>query len=191
MVNRFLDWWYDKVLEHALFLNYLSLRYSLRFIKENLKGELVGVEIGILQANDTKVILDKLPIKKLYLIDPYLNSGKDGSEWKFDSSQRKRIAQKRLKKYKSKIQWFYDFSYNVSDSIPNDLDFVYIDGDHRYESVKKDIELYYPKIKKGGVLAGHDYNYYDVSRAVIEFANKSNLNVTTKGYNVDWWINKT
>jgi predicted O-methyltransferase YrrM len=37
------------------------------------------------------------------------------------------------------------------------LDAVFIDADHRYESVKKDIISWMPKVKKGGILAGHDY----------------------------------
>lgn len=49
------------------------------------------------------------------------------------------------------------------------LDFVYIDADHHYENIKKDIQCWLPKIKKGGILAGHDfYNYEDVKRAVSE-----------------------
>jgi predicted O-methyltransferase YrrM len=38
----------------------------------------------------------------------------------------------------------------------NSVDFVYIDGDHRYEMVKKDLALWWPKIRQGGVIAGHD-----------------------------------
>ena len=37
------------------------------------------------------------------------------------------------------------------------LDFVFIDASHEYEDVKKDIQIWLPKIKKGGILAGHDY----------------------------------
>lgn len=37
------------------------------------------------------------------------------------------------------------------------LDFVYIDANHAYDFVKQDIELWYPKVKKGGYLGGHDY----------------------------------
>jgi len=37
------------------------------------------------------------------------------------------------------------------------LDFVYIDANHSYEHVKKDLSLWFPKVKKGGVFAGHDY----------------------------------
>lgn len=37
------------------------------------------------------------------------------------------------------------------------LDFVYIDANHKYDFVKEDIELWFPKVRRGGVLAGHDY----------------------------------
>lgn len=38
------------------------------------------------------------------------------------------------------------------------IDFCFIDGSHEYEDVKKDILAYLPKVKKGGILAGHDYD---------------------------------
>lgn len=37
------------------------------------------------------------------------------------------------------------------------LDLAYIDADHRYSGVKSDIELLIPKIKRGGILCGHDF----------------------------------
>lgn len=55
------------------------------------------------------------------------------------------------------------------------LDFVYIDADHRYESVKRDIKAWLPKVRKGGILAGHDYHtdcWPDVVRAVDETVGK-------------------
>lgn len=39
----------------------------------------------------------------------------------------------------------------------NSIDLLFIDGDHSYEQCKRDIENYWPKLKKGGVLLGHDY----------------------------------
>lgn len=36
------------------------------------------------------------------------------------------------------------------------LDFVFIDAGHEYYAVKEDILAWYPKVKKGGILAGHD-----------------------------------
>jgi predicted O-methyltransferase YrrM len=48
------------------------------------------------------------------------------------------------------------------------LDFVFIDGNHWYYYVKKDIEAWLPKIKKGGMISGHDYQEAGVSTAVRE-----------------------
>lgn len=41
------------------------------------------------------------------------------------------------------------------------LDFIFIDGDHSYEGVKKDFEMYSPLLKKGGYIAFHDINLID------------------------------
>lgn len=46
--------------------------------------------------------------------------------------------------------------------------FVYLDGSHNYEDVLADIEAWLPKVKAGGILAGHDYNQPEVAKAVIE-----------------------
>jgi predicted O-methyltransferase YrrM len=50
-----------------------------------------------------------------------------------------------------------------------EVDFVFIDADHTYESVVKDINAWLPKIKKGGMISGHDYNNpCGVKKAVVE-----------------------
>lgn len=50
------------------------------------------------------------------------------------------------------------------------VDFCFIDACHAYEAVKKDLDAWWPKIKKGGVFAGHDYdiNYPGVPAALHE-----------------------
>jgi hypothetical protein len=54
------------------------------------------------------------------------------------------------------------------------VDFVFIDADHIYERVRDDINAWLPKIKPGGIIAGHDYNPpHEVERAVNEiFGNR-------------------
>lgn len=53
----------------------------------------------------------------------------------------------------------------------NSIDMLFIDGNHTYEFVKKDIESFLPKMKKGGVIAGHDYN--DCHPGVIQAVNEA------------------
>ena len=57
------------------------------------------------------------------------------------------------------------------------LAFVFIDASHDYENVKKDIEAWYPKVKFGGTLAGHDWHHHVIKRAVNEFALEKNLKI--------------
>lgn len=53
----------------------------------------------------------------------------------------------------------------------NSLDFVFIDASHEYVNVMIDLKAWYPKVKKGGVFAGHDYiqGWPGVKKAVDEF----------------------
>ena len=48
------------------------------------------------------------------------------------------------------------------------LDFVFIDADHRFEAVVADIRAWLPKVKVGGVLAGHDWCTYESVRRAVE-----------------------
>jgi predicted O-methyltransferase YrrM len=67
------------------------------------------------------------------------------------------------------------------------LDVVFIDAAHDYDSVVEDITLWLPKVKKGGILAGHDINYFEgVRRAIAEkFTDTENL---TLDHEQDIWI---
>lgn len=60
------------------------------------------------------------------------------------------------------------------------LDFVFIDAAHDYHSVKTDLQAWWPKIKAGGILAGHDYigmGCPEVPKAVDEFFNVPDLSL--------------
>jgi SAM-dependent methyltransferase len=58
------------------------------------------------------------------------------------------------------------------------IDFVFLDGDHGYEAVLRDLCAWYPKVRPGGHLAGHDYDnpqFPGVRRAVDEFFHDNGL----------------
>lgn len=50
----------------------------------------------------------------------------------------------------------------------NSIDFLFIDAEHTYEGVSADIDLWLPKVREGGVIAGHDYDWDGVRKAVNE-----------------------
>jgi len=68
------------------------------------------------------------------------------------------------------------------------LDFVFIDADHTYEAVKADLEAWFPKVRKGGIVSGHDYVEYQnfgVIKAVDEFTAKHGYKIELT--DEDWW----
>lgn len=70
------------------------------------------------------------------------------------------------------------------------LDLVFLDALHDYESVKTDLNAWYPKLKKNGLFAGHDFFWSPdgVQKAVTEFTKQNNLNFKTS--NQSWFLEK-
>ncbi len=66
------------------------------------------------------------------------------------------------------------------------LDFVYIDADHTYEALKEDITAWFPKVKQGGILGGHDYcqSFPGVIKIVDEVFKSPNVE------EISWWVIK-
>jgi cephalosporin hydroxylase len=60
------------------------------------------------------------------------------------------------------------------------IDMCFIDANHEEDFVRRDIESYLPKMKKGGTLCGHDISYRGVSKAVRSIFHYLNIQVDTK-----------
>jgi len=162
----------------------LFLRPSAEYVKKNIKGELVIAEIGVAHGLNALAMLQNLNIKHIYLVDPW-------DKIESIREKDKLYAKKLLKGYEGKTTYINEFSVDAYDKVPDDLDYVYIDADkNRYESAYKDIELYYPKVRNGGILGGHDFDghYQTQCRAVIDFCNAQDLKLHT--WKKDWWFVK-
>ena len=120
------------------------------FIGSQNKKDLVGVEVGVQRAQNAVSILKKLDIKKLYLVDSY------DTEIDENAEEIKAIAFKNMKKHKN-IEFIIADSVEASASIPEQVDFVYIDGDHRFDYVMQDVIEWSKKVRPGGMVSGHDY----------------------------------
>ena len=167
-----------------------------------LKGRnnLVGAEIGIGEGRHASFFLLELDIDFVFLIDPHTAYKDERLIRKLEIIKEwEKKAHIRLDRYEHKIKWMKEKSVDAAKHIANNsLDFVYIDGNHTYESVAEDIFSYYPKVKKGGLLSGHDYEYKSVKKAVDEFVSKQKLKLyiedmgpgqfSGEGMKYDWWI---
>jgi predicted O-methyltransferase YrrM len=176
------------------FVKYDSHRPMIQFAAKNYSHPLKIAEIGVFFGTNARRMFKKLNVEKMFLIDPYKkyqDYEKEKNVVMFLPSSFK-PALTVLKRYTHRIVTLQMTSEDAIDFIPNTLDMVYIDGNHAYEYVKRDIELYYQKIKSGGLIGGHDIegnsNGKHVRRAVFEFAEKNKLSVHIK--TPDWWIIK-
>jgi len=179
-----------KIINKLLFKINLKLRLvfprpSVKFAKKYFNGkDIIVGEIGVYVGHNANDMLKRLNIERLYLIDPFMEHWEDDG----DASLAESIARERLKDY-NQITFIKKTSDNAINDIPK-LDFLYIDGNHTYKFVKKDLNNYWNKINNNGIIAGHDFNIGTpgVMKAVMEFVNENNLKLNVDDY--DWWIIK-
>ena len=121
----------------------------------------------------------------MYSIDPWEELNKEkyigicnvSSE---EQEERYREVVNKLGKYGKRSKVVRMFSQGAAKGFTQDsLDFIYIDANHSYTACKEDLELWWPKLRKGGIFAGHDYldgklpeGEFGVKSAVNEFAEK-------------------
>jgi methyltransferase family protein len=153
----------------------IETRASLIELMKHFHLPLVAAEVGVAEGIWSIDLLQQ-GIEKLYLIDiwervPFIEGcASFDQEWhdkNYDS------VVERTKPYKEKVIILKGFSYKMANQIPDEsLGLVYLDAAHDYNGVKADIEIYWPKLVTGGILAFHDYANpeYGVWRAVKYFA---------------------
>lgn len=126
----------------------------------------VFVEIGTHKGEFADHILSCSTNSKLYCIDPYLSySSYEDAINNTTGNDIFNNTSKRLKeKYGNRIIFIRNFSENAVDNIPDNIDFLYIDGNHQYEYVYNDLKLYYPKVKDGCYIIGDDAVDMDENR---------------------------
>ena len=120
-------------------------------------GFTVGVEVGTERGQYAKAMLTRNPDLKLYCVDP----------WIAYQGYREHVTQE-------KLDWLYSeavtrleglnavlvrkFSHDAAADFKDEsIDFVYIDGNHEFRHVVNDIADWTPKVRKGGIVSGHDY----------------------------------
>lgn len=78
--------------------------------------------------------------------------------------------------YNKTVTLISDFSKNAVSQFKNgSIDVIFIDGDHSYKSVYEDLNIWFPKIKKDGVIWGDDFNWKSVQLAVKDFCKIKNI----------------
>jgi hypothetical protein len=158
----------------------------MRLLERLPKGG-VCAEIGVWKGDFSERIIDVVGPSRLDLIDPWQAVADEGYERaryggqlaggqaEMDALHAAALERFSLERRQGVVRVHRLTSLEAAKRFRDgEFDFVYIDGNHRYEFVKADLEAYAPKVRPGGFLAGDDYGVAGwwedgVTRAVDEF----------------------
>lgn len=152
----------------------------------------IGVEVGVRRGTYSHLLLWNWKGEKLVSIDPWLEDARDAYVDKSNVSQstHERLyedTKKRLAPFGPRSEIWRLTSVQAAERLEDrSVDFVYIDARHDYDSVLEDLRAWFPKVRAGGILAGHDYvtgrfpqGDFGVRQAVDEFFGEHDLQVFT------------
>jgi len=142
-----------------------------------------GAEIGVCDGRYSEILIQEIPGLELVGIDPYVEYT-SGSTVRNPQNMAGKLEQAhaRLDKYPN-YTLVICRSIEAAKLVPDGtFDFIFIDGLHDYASVAEDIRAWYPKVRKGGILSGHDYynsksGKMGVVKAVDEFVAETGVDL--------------
>jgi len=163
------------------------------------REDLVIAEIGVEYGGYTDIYYPILKKSKIYLIDLWKTEGND-YYFSNNPGQVEDGYKKIIEKYNDAKNvtickgYSSDWALNFEDEF---FDWIYIDADHTTEAVLSDLKYWYPKLKKGGIISGHDYHadpsnkdysYFGVDEAVNSFFKDviDDVHLTNEQYYKTW-----
>ncbi len=158
--------------------NLIHRGHLLNFLPKN--G--IVAEIGVEQGDFAQDILNYTNPKMLYLIDCWEGQTAEQCTTFYSQSVEDQFYERVKQRFANepRVKIIKAYSPEAAELFENEFfDWVYIDANHRYEAVKKDLDAWWAKVKHGGYMAGDDYGVsplnFGVIRAVNEFLQKHNL----------------
>jgi hypothetical protein len=136
---------------------------GLRDLLALLPDGLAMAEIGVFAGESSRVFMDSGQVERLYAVDPWAGDYDQGQSEKwhcpFPWPAVRAVFEEFAVQYPSRILTLPMTSVQAAAWVPAcSLDFVYIDGNHSYRSVREDIVTWLPKLHGGGWLGGHDWS---------------------------------
>lgn len=116
-------------------------------------GYTKGAEIGVASGSHAREMFDAIPDLHLCLVDPW----KGYFRYSQELCDKRYAGAMRLLEGRNKAVMRMTSLEAAQQVEDGSLDFVYIDGDHRFDAVMMDIILWAPKVRRGGIVSGHDY----------------------------------
>jgi hypothetical protein len=129
--------------------------------------DLIGAEIGVDAGAHAEALLTYCSIKKLYLIDI----------WDTPFPHAYMLGRLETKGFKNNIECIATKSKSAAGMFNGNpqVDFIYFDQLHDYNSVKTDLEVWFPLLKEDGIIGYRNYDVPTVKKACDEFVKANNL----------------
>eukprot|EP00747_Dinoflagellata_sp_TGD_P204766 gnl/TRDRNA2_/TRDRNA2_78467_c1_seq1.p1 gnl/TRDRNA2_/TRDRNA2_78467_c1~~gnl/TRDRNA2_/TRDRNA2_78467_c1_seq1.p1 ORF type:complete len:261 (+),score=27.49 gnl/TRDRNA2_/TRDRNA2_78467_c1_seq1:1-783(+) len=117
------------------------------------------LEVGVNDAQMAEALLHAWPSLQYLGVDPYPKALVDGQSFSEpDPEKRHAAALLRLMRFPGRAHLLRASSPEVAPWIQDgSLDLLWIDGEHTYSAVTEELRLWVPKLRRGGIVAGHDY----------------------------------
>jgi len=134
-------------------------------LQKYCKDAQTAVEIGVFEGVNTVLIAANMRADGiLYGIDPFFK-GRFGVCYSKLTTVRSLKASHQL----YKVRLIEKLSFDAVADVPDEIDFIFIDGDHSIEGIRKDWDDWSKKIRKGGIIALHDtaVPVFDPSRSTL------------------------
>jgi glycosyltransferase involved in cell wall biosynthesis len=160
-----------------------------------------AVEVGVLRGEFSREFLDRWSGSRLYLVDPWGNVPDCVDITNLtDEEHEQALAEthKNLAPHSGRYVVCRQLSAEAATRFADgSLDFVFIDANHEYAAIRSDLWRWYPKVRPGGILAGHDFldglnpdGEYGVNFAVREFEQQTGLKAisTDEGRWASWYF---
>lgn len=164
----------------------IQYKKTRRELLELLPKNSIGVEVGVFKGAFAKEILEVVSPSMLYLIDPWKGVIESGDmngqniEYINGNDYYSKVILPNFG-LRGDVKVLREPSDILNSFEDNSVDWIYIDADHQYPSVKYDLEVSYRKVKNGGYILGHDYNNIicpGVVKAVDEFCRQTKLSIS-------------
>eukprot|EP00439_Symbiodinium_sp_Y106_P086628 s33_g34.t2 len=149
-------------------------------------------EIGVWYGNVSVHLLSEFPTLHMLLVDPYhLRSEGVAEDQPQGFGEALDIGTRRTQPFRDRATHLLQHSVEAAGWVSrSSMDVVYVDGDHSYEGAASDLDAWWPILRTGGAMVGHDYTitWPGVVRAVNEFADAHGLDVNFSAEL--WWFLK-
>lgn len=137
------------------------------------RGYRRGAELGVADGVFTTYLLEKNPSLHMVAVDLWgLSEVRHEQTHVYDEWDHAGLYSRyleRVEPFKGRVTTLRMRTDEAAAHVDDDsLDFVFIDADHSYETCRADIDKWSPKVRKGGLISGHDINLASVRRAVEE-----------------------